>query len=177
MLVTCLNCKTPFEKNVRKNSSPNHFCNRSCAAAYNNRLHPKRHPEGKCRHCGTRIPAGDRYCSDPCKIAARVARSDSPQTRKEKQVQAVVSHRQQVKLRSVALKGGKCQVCGYSKAISALHFHHLDPSQKEFNLTNSTCRSWAKVEKELEKCVLLCNRCHSEVHEGLTKLDSETCRI
>ena len=28
--------------------------------------------------------------------------------------------------------GNKCQICGYNKCDSALEFHHLDPSQKEF---------------------------------------------
>jgi hypothetical protein len=28
--------------------------------------------------------------------------------------------------------GGKCSMCGYSKCLSALEFHHVEPSTKEF---------------------------------------------
>lgn len=81
------------------------------------------------------------------------------------------SPRPRLKRKAVAVLGGQCQVCGYSKAISAMHFHHLDPSLKKFNLTDAHNHPWADVLEELKHCVLLCNRCHSEVHEGLVKLD------
>lgn len=69
----------------------------------------------------------------------------------------------------VKLKGGRCVLCGYDKFIGALHFHHLDPSEKDFsfgkimNVTNS-------VLKEIDKCVLICGNCHSEVHAGVTQI-------
>ena len=72
-----------------------------------------------------------------------------------------------VKLRAVAYKGGCCLLCGYSKCVEALCFHHLDPAQKEFTISGSHARAWAKIQKELDKCVLLCVRCHLEVHAGV----------
>ena len=84
--------------------------------------------------------------------------------------QLFVASRQQLKRKSVDFMGGSCKVCGYSKSISAMVFHHLDPSKKEFTL-GSNCRSWDKTVLELRKCVLLCNRCHSEVHDGLIDLN------
>lgn len=176
-IVVCLECGIEFEKVVRKDSSSNHFCGRSCAARYNNRVHPKRRPEGKCRTCGCPVRTSDRYCSDDCKGVASKARKIPEPVLREHRAQAVVGWRRRTKQRALALKGGCCQVCGYSKAVSALVFHHLDPSQKDFVISNSNCKSWARVQKELEKCVLLCNRCHAEVHEGLISLSSEACRI
>lgn len=38
------------------------FCDRSCAAKYNNRTSPKRRPEGKCARCGAVNPCGRKYC-------------------------------------------------------------------------------------------------------------------
>lgn len=64
-------------------------------------------------------------------------------------------------------KGGKCLVCGYSKCLRALHFHHLIPSEKLFGIAGSHCRGWATNCKEMDKCVLICSNCHSEVHDGL----------
>ena len=72
-----------------------------------------------------------------------------------------------LKDRYVKYKGGKCEVCGYSKSNRALTFHHLDPTQKEFGISGSHCRKWEDVKAELDKCQLLCMNCHMEEHERL----------
>jgi 5-methylcytosine-specific restriction endonuclease McrA len=77
------------------------------------------------------------------------------------------------KLRDMAreLKGNKCAICGYNKCSKALTFHHLDPKEKSFGLSErGLTRSWEKIKKEIDKCVLLCANCHTEVHAGITKL-------
>lgn len=84
--------------------------------------------------------------------------------------QKVISWVQRQKQRSVVYKGGSCLVCGYSECIWALQFHHLDPSTKEFAVSSKPTIAWARIKKELDKCVLLCNRCHTEVHHGTTEL-------
>ncbi len=80
------------------------------------------------------------------------------------------------KLREMArdYKGGKCQICGYKKCARALSFHHLDPKKKDFTISaRGLTRSWAKLQEEIDKCVLLCANCHMEVHEGITQLPRE----
>lgn len=69
-----------------------------------------------------------------------------------------------LKQRAIYQKGGKCLCCGYNKTISALTFHHIERSSKEFNLQSDILRSkpWDTVQKELEKCELLCLNCHME---------------
>lgn len=67
------------------------------------------------------------------------------------------------KAQYVAYKGGKCQLCGYSKCISALEFHHKDPKEKEFNITVKQT-TWEKAKKELDKCIMICVNCHRELH-------------
>lgn len=62
-------------------------------------------------------------------------------------------------------------VCNYKRSIRNLTFHHLDPSQKDFNVSGTTI-AWERVKVELDKCVLLCCRCHGEVHDELITLDS-----
>jgi hypothetical protein len=66
--------------------------------------------------------------------------------------------------------GGECIICGYDKCNQALHFHHLDPSIKEFGIGLVQTASIAKLREEAKKCVLLCNRCHTEVEEGITEI-------
>lgn len=70
----------------------------------------------------------------------------------------------QRKLDAVQLKGGCCQSCGYDKYYGALHFHHLNPNEKDADWTKLRRRSWHKVVEELDKCVLLCANCHAETH-------------
>lgn len=66
----------------------------------------------------------------------------------------------------IMLKGGKCEICGYSKNYAALSFHHLDPTQKELSLDARTL-SGSRMEilkDEVSKCQLLCQNCHMEIH-------------
>lgn len=60
--------------------------------------------------------------------------------------------------------GGKCAKCGYDKCIDALEFHHLDPSIKEFHLGEHRGRSLENLRQEMEKCILVCRNCHTELH-------------
>lgn len=80
--------------------------------------------------------------------------------------------RRRTKQKAILYKGGSCIVCGYNRCPAALDFHHVDESEKKFAVSNSgICRAWLKVKAELDKCVLLCNRCHMEHHYGDLDLD------
>ena len=70
------------------------------------------------------------------------------------------------KLKLIQLKGGGCETCGYNKNITALTFHHIDPTDKLFNLElrGIANNNWQKVLGELKKCQLLCHNCHHELH-------------
>ena len=74
------------------------------------------------------------------------------------------------KARLVELHGGKCLLCGYSKCVAALEFHHRDPKTKVFELSKSNLlRRWDVVLAEVEKCDLLCANCHRELEEELAQ--------
>ena len=83
--------------------------------------------------------------------------------RKESNKASVHKRRLTNKKILVEYKGGECQRCGYNKCISALEFHHLDPSTKEFGLTGNT-NGIERQKKEADKCILLCANCHREEH-------------
>lgn len=78
--------------------------------------------------------------------------------------------RAKTKARAVELMGGKCVRCGYNKSMRALQFHHLDPTQKDMQISVSRNSSWKKIEEEIKKCILVCANCHAEVHEEIEKL-------
>jgi len=66
----------------------------------------------------------------------------------------------------VNYKGGKCCCCDYDRYLGALEFHHVDPTQKDFELSNIKCYVLETIQQELDKCILLCSNCHREVHGG-----------
>lgn len=72
--------------------------------------------------------------------------------------------KRKMKKRGVALLGGICKKCGYSKCIDALSFHHLDQNEKKFTISRSYNISWDRLVVEIKKCDLLCSNCHIEIH-------------
>lgn len=71
----------------------------------------------------------------------------------------------------VESKGGQCQICGYSRCLTALDFHHIDELTKQFGLSQrDLTKSWTKITQELSKCILVCSNCHREIHAGLIDL-------
>ena len=70
---------------------------------------------------------------------------------------------------AIDYKGSKCCICNYNKCQQALEFHHLDPSKKEFTISNCKLTSFNKIIKELDKCILVCANCHAEIHGGIIK--------
>jgi hypothetical protein len=67
----------------------------------------------------------------------------------------------------VEYKRGKCFLCGYNTYISALSFHHLNPVNKDFNISGSHCRNIELLKLEVDKCVLVCMNCHAEIHSNV----------
>jgi len=65
----------------------------------------------------------------------------------------------------IKYKGGKCEKCNYDKYMGALQFHHRDPKQKDFCISNARLKTFNdEIKYELDKCDLLCANCHFEAH-------------
>lgn len=78
------------------------------------------------------------------------------------------SLQKELKRKAVEYKGGKCICCGYDKYIGALEFHHLDPEQKDFQISRGFTYNFEKMKPELDKCSLVCSNCHKEIHGKVT---------
>jgi transposase len=85
--------------------------------------------------------------------------------------EAVVRRRRKVKAILVDEAGGECSICGYSRCVAALVFHHVSPRDKRFSISErGVARSLARAREEASKCVLLCANCHAEVEAGVAVL-------
>lgn len=81
-----------------------------------------------------------------------------------------------IKERGIQSLGGKCVSCGGEFEDCCYDFHHLNPSEKEFTISQSNtngARSWLKLRDEIKKCALLCANCHRLVHGGFVEIENK----
>lgn len=129
---------------------------------------------------GARLRAGGRRTNNPPKVIHRTCRIHgiTPHVHRGDRYRCrrcasehVTRYRQNVKLTLVREAGGCCVICGYSRCVAALQFHHVDPATKRFALSlKGVARSIDVVRAEAAKCVLLCANCHAEVEAGVSIL-------
>lgn len=155
---TCEKCGIQFETWVTINKEKHNLCNRKfCLDCSPFGLHNTK-PLGKketittlkCTWhvCNNLQRNNNKFCSDKCSNKYYVDK-----------------RRKAVKQKAVEYKGGKCEICGYNKCSDALHFHHSDPTEKDFAISkNGHSRSWERVRNEIDKCILICANCHAEEH-------------
>jgi hypothetical protein len=53
--------------------------------------------------------------------------------------------------------------------MTSLSFHHADPTKKEFSISRAF-KGLEALKKEVDKCHLVCNNCHGEIHAGMRKI-------
>lgn len=56
-----------------------------------------------------------------------------------------------------------CLKCGESRN-HLLDFHHIDPNQKDFQISQGEGYGWKRVKQEIDKCIVLCSNCHRDFH-------------
>ena len=167
---------TVIEKGPSKNRHAYWYC--SCDCGHNNHFlvqgtHLK---NGKVTHCpqcyGNNIKKN-------CVVCGKEFTSNFPTRKycyqcsptyssKTGRASSITALRRAIKKELVRYKGGQCVICGYSKSLNALQFHHLDSSQKDFNLSdayNGGNVDMDKLYQEVDKCILICANCHAELHE------------
>lgn len=75
------------------------------------------------------------------------------------------------RIRAIKYLGGCCKLCGDDK-WHHLDFHHVVKKDIEVSRLLQGSR-WSRIEREIDKCILLCGNCHQEHHFNERKsLDS-----
>lgn len=164
----CVKCGKEFfedwrkDRQIKKNSPK--YCSRKCANSHfqtpemneARRLKLQKREKKYCS-CGEKISWNNK--SGVCKKCKII--------NKKTNTKRVIEWRRRKKLILVEYKGGKCQICGYNKSLEALQFHHLNPEEKDFALSQKNIKSIEKSKKEADKCILVCANCHAEIHAGI----------
>lgn len=112
-----------------------------------------------CLNCNKELTGRQRkFCSIPCKNIYNNKVFQNYENQKKRG--------EETKTHFIDLLGGKCSICGYNRNHTALCFHHLDPKEKEIKLSSREMSNnkLEKLTKEVEKCILVCLNCHSEIH-------------
>ena len=79
-----------------------------------------------------------------------------------KEEQKKIYHQKQDYLNSIK-KQQKCKKCGNDKYY-LIDFHHIDPKEKDFAISNRASMKLESILTEIKKCIPLCSNCHREFH-------------
>lgn len=155
----CLNCNANLLANQEK------YCSKKCSITATNSLFPKRKLEGSCKLCSKACAKSKTFCSSECLNASKqkISKEQKKKRKSDSTKKAVKNFRRNQKLKGIEYLGGSCSSCGYSKCANAMHFHHVNPKEKSFQISGKSI-SWEKLKTELDKCILLCANCHAEAH-------------
>jgi ribosomal protein L30E len=69
-----------------------------------------------------------------------------------------------------ALKTCGCCCCDEND-INCLDFHHINPEEKEFNMSAAPNKTIDKILNEASKCVVVCSNCHRKIHAGVIDIN------
>ena len=75
--------------------------------------------------------------------------------------------RRALKYKAIIYLGGECDHCGIEATgdnNAIFDFHHLDRDAKDFTIGNNGTVTFSNIQKELDKCIVLCANCHRMEH-------------
>lgn len=117
--------------------------------------------------CNSVDHKGERFCNDCNKLLSNTGperwRRICPKCDKKRWRDKERAERQSLREQF----GGKCSRCNYDRCMQALHFHHLDSSEKyEWNVKGKGGASLREIKQHPERFQLLCANCHIEIHQS-----------
>ena len=133
-----------FPKEIKKHCNT---CDEICLHRFNCSFFATGEPEYRCVAC--------------IKKSQKKYRKNN---RKELNKKAV-ARKKKKKEKCIEYMGGKCQSCDYVGFGREMTFHHLPGVNKLRDISQMLDWSWEKIQQELDKCVMLCFRCHMQVEE------------
>mgnify|MGYP003536459623 CR=1 FL=1 len=105
------------------------------------------------------------WCKDCCKEYRQQTKERSREYQREyyKKHNETKKQYRRDRLTEIHTLKQSCVKCGENRAY-VIDFHHINPSEKEFEPSQIINASSSKLMNELAKCVCLCRNCHAEFH-------------
>lgn len=127
----------------------------------------------RCDYCGSEYSLMDKSPDNRKRCYECVPMGDIKAARKKCPSRVIYDKNRIIELKKrreyfktiISEKKDKCCICGYDRCKAALHFHHKRPEDKKELI--SMINKFANIEQlieEMDKCVVLCANCHTEVH-------------
>lgn len=129
-----------------------------------------------CGNCKKELPAINKYFAErklktktilqwQCRKCQKEYRKNHYEINKDKYIKKASKHKKEVSDWFDEFKKNlTCERCPEDR-YWVLDFHHMDKSEKEFNLSDLKFNgSKKKILKEIEKCIVLCSNCHRDLH-------------
>lgn len=122
-----------------------------------------------CSKCGKELPEdqfekGRRQCRKCRSEYKKQQRKDKPQ-----QYNKYASDRQKRMGEWINSLKTPCVFCGEADPI-CIDWHHIDPSQKSFQISHIRGKAKERTLEEIKKCVCVCANCHRKLHAGKISL-------
>ena len=109
-----------------------------------------------CNKCKRKLPKNNFYLRQDGRIAQKVCKE-------------CVREKEKIKYHSCQnllieyKQNHPCKKCGCNK-FYLIDFHHINPQEKEYTISDNTHAKFETLLKEIEKCIPLCANCHREFH-------------
>lgn len=146
-----LSCRYCGSSNLVKNNNSSvgyrRIC-KECMIKQIREIEKKRIANKRCMRCNSLPKTGCKLCQD-CLT---------------KDTKRQANKRRDNKKRAVLFLGGKCKRCGLESIIMDIYDFHHNTDEKETEITKILNKSFERIKKELEKCILLCANCHRLTH-------------
>lgn len=153
----CKKCRIQFPNWImidgkRRNLSKRKYCPQCSLFGLHNTKKLDKDPKSYKCSCGENDPA--RFYGNKNQICARCQNAYN------------VNKGQEKRLRALRILGNKCASCGFDDYSCSLEFHHVNPEEKDPTFYSMRFWSWARIEREIKGCVILCSNCHRALHSG-----------
>jgi len=135
----------------------------------------------KCTKCDSDKPLTEFYkavrmkdgyqssCKSCADVSTKGSRAKNP--KKYHNMRYSYAKQRQAYITSLKMQSG-CVCCGEDE-LCCLDFHHLDPTQKKFNISSAATKcGWGVLLEEIQKCVIVCANCHRKIHNNLITISS-----
>lgn len=101
-----------------------------------------------------------------CKYCRNLSRKNLPKRKKYYLIDKI--GRQNFKEEIIQKYNSKCSVCEKELPSCVFEFHHLNPSEKEYNVSTliQYYKNKERAYNEIKKCIMVCANCHKIIHNG-----------